>query len=273
MSIPQQKIKLETNSRVSFIGFTGSGKSVRGMWLARKWIACKRHVFISDPDNAWENWGEASWDIQDAADRIDGGEKLVRLYSRDIDEIDALFDMARCAPDSMLVIDESSGLFTSRLENNSEAYQEFLNRGRKFEQTLIQVAQSFTQIPAGARPQTHIFAANMSEGTAFAWVRQRLAGRKPPIVPKYHWLLLAPSGEFSSVGALQLSEVERLKSESVENKHVGTYFATERKRLFAPSGSLPPGSENSSSGSLVRSQGDQGGYANRIRGFFGGSNS
>lgn len=247
-----EKIVLPTNSRVSFIGFTGSGKSVRGMWLARKWLACKRHVFISDPDNAWENWGESSWDVQDAADRVAGGERLVRLYSRDLEDIDGLFDLARCAPDSMLIIDESSGLFTSRLENNSEAYQEFLNRGRKFEQTLIQVAQSFTQIPAGARPQTHIFAANMSEGTAFTWVRQRLAGRKPPIVPKFSWLLLAPSGEFSTVGALTLQEVGRLKSEQISSRHVGTYFQHERKRLFAPSGAFPLGSQDSGSGGTNR---------------------
>lgn len=232
-------LKLPSNSRVIFTGFTGSGKTIRALWLASKWVSIKKHIFISDPLNAWNGWGPACWDAQEAAQRVMQGEKIIRLYSHSSDDIEELFVLAQKAPDSLLVVDESSGMFSSRLDSQHEAYVRFVNHGRHYNQTLIQLAQHFAAIPAGLRTQSYVFTSAMPEGTALTWLRQRIGGRLPPSIPLHHWLVVAPSGEWEILDPLPESEVRSLmRGPSGE---AGTYFEKDEEPEVDDVESIPVG--------------------------------
>lgn len=208
-------MKIPSNARVCIVGYTGSGKSIRGQWIARQWLGTKQHIFIFDPLNSWPNWEGVCFTGADVARRVMNGFRLHRLYSTNPEDLDALIALARSAPNSLLIVDESSGMFSSRLQANSEDYVQLINQGRRYNQTMIQVAQYFTDLPPGLRAQAYIFLANMPEGGALKWARERLGGEKPPAIPKFCWLVVSPDGQCETISPLTEIELRALTSERI----------------------------------------------------------
>ena len=88
------------------VGFTGSGKSIRGQWLAKHWIGIKDQVFIYDPNGAWAMWGDPVYSASQVGQAVLDGKKLHRVYSNNPDDLEDLISLARSCPNSLLVVVE-----------------------------------------------------------------------------------------------------------------------------------------------------------------------
>lgn len=210
-------MNIPVNARVAICGYSDSGKTCLAQWMLRGWLPYKKHIFISDPLDSWPMWGRPCYYVDECAEKVQQGEKIIRLVSYDEQQVEPLCQMAADAPHCAFVMDETATFLNAQLTRCWEPFVRLTCHGRKFGQGTVALAQYYTRLPPEFRTQAFTFSSNQVEGTGRSWLKDRLRGAEPPEVKQYHWLVTAPDGTHAVMPPLNLAEIapRAMRSEDV----------------------------------------------------------